>query len=116
MKVVYTRKTSDGNTVEIWEDGSITAHLGHKIPGIGKNKIPSNVLALFAEEVHLFSLDELWALHEATRRLARGGGSPDPEEIRKLAIHLHSMADGNHSLADGYRAIAAGLKKLAGKY
>jgi hypothetical protein len=86
MKVIYTRKTSDGQTVEIWEDGLITARLGYPIPGIGKKKLRTGYLAVFSEEIHLFSMAELWALYGAAKSLSEGGEPVKPVVLRKTAL------------------------------
>lgn len=109
MDVVYSRKTSDDNTVEIWEDGLVTARLGYKIPGIGNKKLPSGTLAVFAEEVALFSMQELWALHEAARRLGRGGHHVNPADLRKLALALLS-----HKAATYRERLAAFIEAASG--
>jgi hypothetical protein len=111
LKVVYSRKTSDGNTIEVWEDGLVTAHMGHKIPGVMNKKVPSRSLALFAEEVPLFTIEELWALVEAVRRL--GHSSPSPEAVRKLAMHILSLAGEDTAVADGLGSVVAGLRRIA---
>ena len=105
MDVAYTRKTSDNNTVEIWEDGLVTSRLGYKIPGIGNKKLPNGTLATFAEEVMLFSMDELWALHEAMRRLGRGARAALPADVRKLALSILSQKVA--SFTERFRAVIA---------
>lgn len=88
MDILYKRQTSDGKIVLIWEDGLVTANQGYKIPRIDKKKLSPRLLNLFAGEVQLFTLDELWSLFQACREVASSDVAPVPGHIRKRALEL----------------------------
>lgn len=86
MQVIYNKKTADGHLISIWEDGLVTDPQGHKIPGIGRTKLVTGMLPMFAGEVGLFDLEELWALFTAARNSRNE--KITPAELRKRALDL----------------------------
>jgi len=82
--VIASAKTADGVRVEIWADGIVTrTRFGFYIEGIGRKKLPLDMLWLFKGEVELFDLSEIPALFNAARKKPR-----DPGDLRKLASRL----------------------------
>lgn len=87
-EVLTRRKTSDGISIQLWTDGTLTAGLGVVIKGSPNARTPDQVKAALAigrlvmGDVELYERDEVPTLIAAARKVAARGGTPG--EMREV--------------------------------